>query len=207
MTETRVGGALGDFGPLARLSSSLDNTLDVEQLHQPALLNQVIPCQLGAHTEILLPRQDAFDAHGAYKSLSSWLHFPFRAQALAPAVYLRPRLIPGCLLPSSGNKIGPPTGQEKTLFGLTGPDGQMPAICLTLQIRLGEIKAAAREAEEIRRRLEGDIIFTETTRDGIISRSSGSSPEMNYSASSLRFRVDIGFLHRQTLWGTHCARL
>lgn len=45
----------------------------------------------------------------------------------------------------------------------------MPAICFTRQIRLGEIKAAAREAEEIRRRLEGDIIFTETMRDGIIS--------------------------------------
>lgn len=43
-----------------------------------------------------------------------------------------------------------------------------PPICCTPQIRLGEIKAAAREAEEIRRRLGGDIIFTETTRDGII---------------------------------------
>lgn len=45
----------------------------------------------------------------------------------------------------------------------------MPAICFTLQIRLGEIKAAAREAEEIRGRLDGDIIFTETMRDGTIS--------------------------------------
>lgn len=43
-----------------------------------------------------------------------------------------------------------------------------PAICFTPQIRLGEIKAAAREGEEIRRRLGGDIIFTETTRDGVI---------------------------------------
>lgn len=36
----------------------------------------------------------------------------------------------------------------------------MPAICFTGQIRLGEIKAAAREAEEIRRRLEGDIMVS-----------------------------------------------
>lgn len=143
LTETRGGKAPGASGPLARLPSSLADMLDVEQLRQPALLNQVIPCQLGAHTETLLPRQDAFHAHSADKSLSSWLQFPFRARALAPAAYLRTGLIPGCILPSAVNKIGPLTGQEKTLFGLTGPDGQMPAICFTLQIRLSEIKAAA----------------------------------------------------------------
>lgn len=98
---------------------------------------------------------------------------------LAPAVYLRTGLIPGCLLPSAVNKTGPLTGQEKTLFGLPGADGQMPAICFTLQIRLGEIKAAAAEGEESRRSLEGDILFTETTRNGIVSPSSGASPEMN----------------------------
>lgn len=151
LTETRVGEAPGASGPLAGLPSSLAHTLDVEQLHQPALLNQVIPCQLGAHTQTLLPRQDAFHAHSADKSLPSWLPFPFRAQALAPAVYLRTGLIPGCLLPSAVNKIGPLTGQEKTLFGLTGPDGQMPAICFTLQIRLGEI----RQLQEKQRRLGG----------------------------------------------------
>lgn len=97
LTETRVGEAPGASGPLARLPSSLADTLDVEQLHQHALLNQVIPCQLGAHTETLLPRQDAFHAHSADKSLLSWLHFPFRARALAPALYLRTGLIPGCL--------------------------------------------------------------------------------------------------------------
>lgn len=159
-------------------------------------MNQVIPCQLGAHTETLLPRQDVFHAHSADKSLSSRRGFPSRAQALAPAVYLRPGLIPGCLLPSAVNRIGPLTGQEKTLFGLPGPDGQTPAICFTLQIRLGEIKAAAGEAEEIRRRLEGDIIFTETTRAGIMSPSSGAPPGMNSSASSGRLGVDVWF----TLW-------
>lgn len=68
-------------------------------------------------------------------------------------------------------KLGSLTGQEKSFFFFcsTRPDGQMPAICFTGQIRLGEIKAAAREAEEIRGRLEGDIILTETMRDGIIS--------------------------------------
>lgn len=177
LTETRVVEAPGASGPLARLPSSLADTLDVEQLHQPALLNHVIPCQLGAYTETLLPRQDAFHAHSADKSLSSRLHFPFRARALAPVVHLRPGLIPGCFLPSAVNKIGPLTGQKKTLFGLAGPDGQMPAICFTLQIRLGEIKAAAEEAEEIRRRLEGDIMFSKTTRDGDPSTGSGSSPE------------------------------
>lgn len=57
-------------------------------------------------------------------------------------------------------KLGPLTGQENTFFCSTRPDGQMPAICFTGQIRLGEIKAAAREAEEIRRRLEGDIMVS-----------------------------------------------
>lgn len=44
-------------------------------------------------------------------------------------------------------KLGPLTGQEKTLFlGIgVGPDGQMPTICFPLQIRLDEIKAAAGE--------------------------------------------------------------
>lgn len=66
-------------------------------------------------------------------------------------------------------KLGPLTGQEKPFFCFTRPDGQMPAICFARQIRLGGIKAAAREAEEIRRRLGGDIIFIKTMRRGIIS--------------------------------------
>lgn len=46
----------------------------------------------------------------------------------------------------------------------------MPAICFPLQIRLDEIKAAAREPEGIRRILEIDIIFIQTIRDRAISR-------------------------------------
>lgn len=46
----------------------------------------------------------------------------------------------------------------------------MPAICFPLQIRLDEIKAAAREPEGIRRILEVDIIFIQTIRDRAISR-------------------------------------
>lgn len=44
-------------------------------------------------------------------------------------------------------KLGPLTGQEKALFsGIgVGPDGQMPAICFPLKIKLEEIEAAARE--------------------------------------------------------------
>lgn len=62
-------------------------------------------------------------------------------------------------------KLGPLTGQEKTLFWGVGPDGQMPTICFSLQIRLDEIKAAAGEPEGIRRILEVDIIFIQTIRD------------------------------------------
>lgn len=69
-------------------------------------------------------------------------------------------------------KLGPLTGQEKTLFGGIGigPDGQMPTICFPLQIRLDEIKAAAGEPWGIRRMLEVDIIFIQTIRDTPISR-------------------------------------
>lgn len=76
-------------------------------------------------------------------------------------VYWGRGLILGCLLPNAVNKLGPLTGQEKTLFlgrGV-GPDGQMPAICFPLQIKLEEIKAAAEEPWGIRRILEADIVF------------------------------------------------
>lgn len=106
----------GPLGALAGLPSSLADTLDVEQLHQPALLNQVIPCQLEAHTEAPLPREDPFHSHSADKSLFSWLHFPFRARTLAPAVYLRTGLIPGCLLPSAVNNIGTADWAGKDFF-------------------------------------------------------------------------------------------
>lgn len=69
-------------------------------------------------------------------------------------------------------KLGPLTGQEKTLFLGTGvgPDGQMPTICFPLQIRLDEIKAAAGEPRRIRRILEVDVILIQPIRDRPISR-------------------------------------
>lgn len=69
-------------------------------------------------------------------------------------------------------KLGPLTGQEKTLFlGMgVGPDGQMPTICFPLQIRLDEIKAAVGEPWGIRRILEVDIILIQTIRDKAIFR-------------------------------------
>lgn len=72
-------------------------------------------------------------------------------------------------------KLGPLTGQEKILFwSMGGPDGQMPTIYFPLQIRLGEIKAAVRGPEGIRRILEDDIIFIQTNQgQSSLSKNSG----------------------------------
>lgn len=139
---------------------------DVKKPQHPALLNHIIPCQLEAFRVTLLPGKMPFTNTTPTNLYFHSLTSPTELGLLPPWHTIERGLISMCLLHNAVKKIGPVTGQEKTLFWRrgVGPDGQMPH--LFSPCKLGWMKS--RQLQENCRGLEQADMFKPPRTKGFL---------------------------------------